>query len=370
MASAKWKKINKSIIYFIFPVLILIGKIVRYTLMKNVLVDAGIGHLYLYDILYGDSKIHLLSSDSISSHSSGNAIVIFRLLNFGGLTNYTQFEIFISIIWNIILLVLIFSIKDKLSLKEFIFLALSVIVLNLYFLIIFYILNSGKKSGIKKYYLVIGVIVFAAISFRVYYFLIVLFMIVIHILFKVFILNKKKVKTKDIIFILLIIGLTYFLFLNYMKTAMPTEYRELLRVRLRASAARSDMRSIFMSRDLVIFTIDYLIMIVRMLFPVELFILGVKYIPYIIYQLIITFYVIKGIKNVKKNSHNKNIALYVYLGFVFASATFEPDFGSWVRHETVAFPVMVIISDLSRKESRASFDKNFQNLMIEEIKDE
>ena len=110
---------------------------------------------------------------------------------------------------------------------------------------------------------------------------------------------------------------------------------------------------------MVLFTLDYLIMLVRMMIPVELLTFGPKYWPYVAYQVMITFYVIMALKNIKRNHKSKNVALYVYLGFLCGSATFEPDFGSWVRHEAAIAPVLFILADMYRfKQSRTDLEKH------------
>lgn len=358
------KSFNIDIIFGMFLILIAIGKVIRYTIMKSVLVDTGIGHHFIDSILYGTGGISLFDSDNMTGDAVGNAVVIFRLINFFKITTYGGWEIYISIIWNLIILGILLGIRKKLNWKQFIFIALSIIVLNifdftlakepiqmLYFIAIYYVLYSKNRNTKFKYIATLGIIVFSAISFRVYYFLIIMFMILVQVLFKIFIFKKEHVKIKDIIIMLLIIASFYCIFLNIMKVVMPNEYAELIRVRTRSSSAASDMRNIFKSTNLIVFSLDYLIMLIRMLFPVELLILGVKYVPYVFYQIIMTYFVIKSIKNIRKNGKVKNIALYLYIGFLFASATFEPDFGSWVRHEAVLFPIMLILADISQLDS-------------------
>lgn len=359
------KTFNIDIIFGIFLILIAVGKIIRYTIMKTVLVDSGIGHYFIDSILYGTGGISLFDSDSMTGDAAGNAVVIFRLINFLKINTYEGWEIYISIIWNLILFGILLGIRKKLDWKQFVFIALSIIVLNifdftlakepiqmLYFIAIYYVLCLNKKNTKFKYIATLGIIVLSAITFRVYYFLIIMFMILVQILFNAFILKKEQVKIKDIIIMLLIIVGFYFIFLNIIKVVMPTEYNELIRVRTRSSTAASDMRNIFKSTNLIVFSFDYLIMLIRMLFPVELLILGVKYIPYVIYQIIITYFIVKAIKNIRNNEETKKIALYLYIGFLFASATFEPDFGSWVRHEAVLFPIMLVIADIKKKDKK------------------
>ena len=39
----------------------------------------------------------------------------------------------------------------------------------------------------------------------------------------------------------------------------------------------------------------------------------------------------------------RTAALYLYLAFLLCSAAFEPDFGSWIRHQGVALPIILLI---------------------------
>lgn len=367
------KIINIDIIFGMFLILVFAGKIVRYTIMKTTLVDAGAGHSFLNAILYGLQGFSFFDFDNMSSDPSGNSIIIFRLINFLNISTYEEWEIYISVIWNFILLILLFKVKEKLSIEQFIFIALSIIVLNifdftlakepiqmLYFIAIYYVLTSKVKNNTFKYILTILIILFSAITFRVYYFLIVMFMIFVQMLFQTFILKKHKVTAKDIVTMLILIVSFYFIFLNVVKVVMPNEYDELIRVRTRTSDAASDMRNIFQSTNLIVFAIDYLIMIIRMLLPIELLRLGIKYIPYVVYQIIITYFVIKAIRNIRYNSQIKNISLYLYIGFLFASAAFEPDFGSWVRHEAVVFPVLMIVTDCVKIKETNMKEKGYE----------
>lgn len=349
--------INKDIIYFLFLILILVGKFVRHTIMKTNLVDVGIGHKWIYDILYGSAKITAFTETGISD-ASGNTVAIFQAINFFNLSTYIQFEIYISIVWNILLIGLLFKVKQKLQTGQAIFIILSIIVLNifdftlakepiqmLYFILIYFILISNKLSNKVKNVLCVLVIVLSSIYFRRYYLVIAFFAVLTQIVCTKEIITNKNIKLKTVCKILIYLAFVYFIVLNVSKIIMPGEYSELIRVRTRTSGVASEMRNILPSTNLVFFTLDYLIMLIRMLVPIELVPLGIKYIPYFAYQVMITYFVIKAMKNMKNNSYSKNLALFMYLGFLLGSATFEPDFGSWVRHEAVVFPILLIIAD-------------------------
>lgn len=365
------KKYNIDLVFGLFFILILLGKVVRYTIMKNVLVDSGIGHFFINPILYGNYKFTFFDADSMSGEAGGNAILIFRFINIFKLDTYYAWEIYISFIWNIILIGILVGVNKEINLKQLLFIILSIIVLNifdftlakepiqmLYFIAIYYVLTMSNKGEKFKYISTIVILMISAITFRVYYFLIIMFMIYTQLLLHIFILKKEKVRIKDILFILLLIVIFYYIFLNIVKVAMPSQFSELIRVRTRTSEAASDMRNIFKSSNLIVFSVDYLIMILRMLFPVELLRLGVKYIPYVFYQIVITLFIINAIKKVRNNDVIKNIVLYLFIGFLFASAAFEPDFGSWIRHEAVLFPVLLIVANIKKRSMKGKSKKD------------
>ncbi len=319
--------------------------------MKTVLVDNGIGHGFLIMLLNGIKD----------SDKQGIALLnFFSIFNFLHLNTYIEYEIFITIIWNLIIFVIFLKQKKYLTQLQAIFIILSTLVLNifdfclakeplqmLYFVAIYIILVSPQINNKNKFTYSIIIILFSALTYRTYYILIAFFSILIYFIHKLFLKNKIEIKPKHILYILLIITLTYFIFLNVCKIFSPENYNELIRVRTRISEATSDMRVILpgSQTNLILFCCDYLIMTIRMLFPIELIRFGPKYWFYVLYQIMISYYAIKALININKNNPVKNIALFIYLGFLLGSATFEPDFGSWVRHEAVTIPIILLFTD-------------------------
>ena len=59
-----------------------------------------------------------------------------------------------------------------------------------------------------------------------------------------------------------------------------------------------------------------------------------------------TYYAVRGIVTIRENSSTKNIALLVYFAFLFASASFEVDYGSWIRHCAVTFPILLLMTEI------------------------
>lgn len=359
----KKKVIDKRIIIFMLVFLVLFGKFIRYSFMKDVLVNQGVGHSMISIINNGTAKFGILSSASDALQStSDNASKFFSLINFFNIKTYEGFEIYITIIWNLILLFIIARIKNKLALNQIIFIILSIIVLNifdfclakepvqmLFFIAIFGVLISEKLTDKKKFITSIIILLLCSIFYRTYYVLIAFFFVYVTFIFKYFTKNNKKVTFWRVLFLIICTSFVFFLILNISKIIAPTQFEELLRVRLRTSNAASDIRSLFKSTTLSIFSIDYIIILIRMLFPIELLRLGIKYLPYVIYQLMVSYVLIINIKQIKFFESSRKYALLLFIAFTLGSATFEPDFGSWIRHEAVLFPIMLIIMGVIEK---------------------
>lgn len=352
------KKFNKDLLIVLLPLMVLFGKIIRWTILKSVLVDMSIGNGMIHSVVAGSGWFTSFADTGVAD-AAGNAAVFFRMINFLGLTTTVEFEIFISIIWNFLIIFLILKSKKLLSASQFLFLVTSIAVLNIwdfclakeplqlvFFLIIALIIIGRNLSIITKYILVSLVLLISVLYYRVYYILIIGFLFVILFIFKCYIQRLKKVRKKDIILLLLILAFIYFLMLNAIKIVDISSYNELIRVRTRTGEAATQMLNIFKSTNLVIFSLDYLLMIVRMLFPIELIPMGIKYWPYVFYQILISLFLIKSVLDIKKNNKSQDLALYLYLAFLLASATFEPDFGSWVRHEAAIFPILLIMTNI------------------------
>lgn len=72
------------------------------------------------------------------------------------------------------------------------------------------------------------------------------------------------------------------------------------------------------------------------MFPIELLVKGIKYFPYVVFQIWFT----KKLWNWKIIKNDKVILLY---SFILISGVFEPDFGSFLRH---IVPYFIIINSL------------------------
>lgn len=350
---------SKENIIFLWIFFVLFAKVIRYTILKETLVDAGIGHKMVISINNHSTVFSLFDSqnskDSIGD-SIGNAAFFWEKTNFFHLSTYIEFEVCITIIWNLLLIFIISKCKPTFNTLESLFIVMAILMLNifdftiakepiqmLFFLAIFFILNSNKRSIIKAFWSLVIIFV-SIITFRSYYIL-MLYWAFIFLFLQHLILNKKT-NICRILVVFIGIAFSYLLLLMVVQKVSPSTYTEFIRVRTRMSDATTDIQMWLPSPNLIMFSVNYFIIILRLLFPVELIRFGPKFLMYVFCQLVMSCVYFKVFPKMKTASFEEKISFVLFSGYIFMSAAFEPDFGSWVRHEAALFPVMVMFSGL------------------------
>jgi len=361
-----------EIIYVAYWIIVIAAKIIRYTILKETLVDMSIGNGWISRLVQGGNSF-MLNFNGVSV-ASENSIALFQVLKFLGLSTYKDFELVITIIWNILFFVILFSLKNRISLSQVILITTSIAVLNiwdfclakeplqfLYFVAIYYILISKIIPQKLKYPLSLLVILFSTVSYRNYYILIIAFSVISFFLIEKIFIKAERITLFDFLVALLVFAVAYSIIVIAAKHFNQEAYNCFIYFNQRVTTATTDLSSIFHSNVLPIMALDYILLVIRMLFPVELMRFGLQYWIYAIYQIVTSIFIIRSLKNIKNSSRVKLYAIYIFIGFLFASATFEPDFGSWVRHEAVTIPIIFIICDMYDEKT---------NLMESEDKDE
>lgn len=419
--------------YYWFIPIIIAAKIVRWTVMYYKLVLMSIGNgmaARMYFGMYHFRMSVLSQTSNISSVAESNAGALFRAINFFNCVFIDEWEIYISVIYNIIALLLVrdfYKRTPQAGIKENIFVYLGVAILNIFcfclskepYQMLFFILMAlaiikGKTYQQKSIFL--GVALFLTVLFsRKYYGLVLLYYFFLQYIVRYFFdninyqtKNGKQKLISNIFFTSIIIGISYFFLLSYLATSDEGTYTEMIdanyRDMSRSSVADSEIVPIFPKGNRVFATVDYVIKIFRLMFPYELLIKGrIKYIFFIVFQTLLVTFIGRAFINRKKNaitddeedeenedekvvatlgenvSENKEeadiieeieeeeekeeteeekelrllkeedrrlsrtSALYLYLAFLLCSAAFEPDFGSWIRHQGVALPIILLI---------------------------
>ena len=394
---------------------------------KLVVMSIGNGMaMRMYFGMYSFRMSVLSQTSNISSVAESNAGALFRAINFFNCIFIDEWEIYISIIYNIIALLIVrdfYKRTPQAGIKENIFVYLGVAILNIFcfclskepYQMLFFILMAlaiikGKTYQQKSIFL--GVALFLTVLFsRKYYGLVLLYYFFLQYIVRYFFdninyqtKNGKQKLISNIFFTSIIIGISYFFLLSYLATSDEGTYTEMIdanyRDMSRSSVADSEIVPIFPKGNRVFATVDYVIKIFRLMFPYELLIKGrIKYIFFIVFQSLLVTFIGRAFINRKKNaitdeeeenedekevativdnvSENeeeadineeieeekeeteeekelrllqeedrrlsRTSALYLYLAFLLCSAAFEPDFGSWIRHQGVALPIILLI---------------------------
>lgn len=427
--------------FFIWLIpIIIVSKIVRWTIMYAKLVDMSIGNGIADRINHGEYKMFMVSGLSEMSNASSvaeyNTGFLFNAINIFGCETIATWEIYISIIYNIIL---IYFIKDfyrrtpNAGRWENLFVYTGVAILNifcfclskepyqmLFFFLMALAIRSGKGYQMKSI-LLSGAILITVLLSRKYYGLVLVYYFilqyVVRYLFDSVDLHSKNGKKKlfvNIIITAAIIGVCYFFMLSFLSSANEDTYEEMVAANYRdmdrQGVAASEIVPIFEKGNPLFMAADYVIKIFRLMFPIELLIKGkATYVFFIFFQALLAMSISNAFINRKAakkkpveedededdededevESDDENIeedpeeedddedeneedeeeseedeeeeldivamqkaedrrdtrtaALYLYLAFLLCSAAFEPDFGSWIRHEGITLPILLLI---------------------------
>ena len=101
-----------EIIFITYWLVVLIAKVIRYTVLKKTLVDMSIGNGWIGKLMQGGNPF-MLCMDGSSSVASENSRAMFQVFRYCGLSNYKEFETIITIIWNLIFVAILLTIKEK-----------------------------------------------------------------------------------------------------------------------------------------------------------------------------------------------------------------------------------------------------------------
>lgn len=356
--------------------LIVLAKIVRWTIMKPQLVDMGIGWGFVPKIASSPFQGFGASISFGGGNSTGstlsvsdNAISFFQLLDLG-FTTYQTWEVVLTILFNILIFFCVKNFYERnpyAGWKENSFVYLNVAILNIFclnlakepyqmmfFLLMAVAISVPKTYQAKSIALVVALVVTILYSRKYYGLVLMYFLILNYVIDKLFgkeqataagSANKKAVYGKLLLLVVLF-GVLHYFFMSYLMTNSADTYDEMMAVNSRdQTAAASEITPLFPNSNPALLAVDYFIKIFRLMIPIELlFKLKVTYLFLLVYQgLLLTFLARTFKQRDKEKNPTRTIAMYLYMAFVLCSAAFEPDFGSWVRHQGVAFPVILLL---------------------------
>lgn len=333
------------------------------------------GKYYQFNMLNGyafgiiNRIINWLPTDIIPPDNSyAFPLTFYRLFRFLPFETAFEWAIFWSIIMNIIFFIILLNKYKLYTFGEYIFIYASMFILDVFvfninkdlvqclvLLLVFFALNV-KCSNILKIIFIIIILGIESIYFRSYYILGAATTIIVF--FVLSLLGKKK-KTSVLLSLFIIISML-FTMIYISQYIVPSSYDELI--------SRRDTLAEDLDANTVIvdwipgdsysnYCINYTINMIRMSFPIELLLKGIKYIPFVIYQIYLAISIIKGIRHINKK-HLANLSFIIgYWLMMFAS---ESDFGTLVRHQAILLPFYIdmIKDNIKYKELRKQNEQN------------
>lgn len=317
-------------------------------------IDAILPAKYFYDANRVNSMV--LRDGRMEAWNDSYAVTadFFRSINGLSLTTITEWGILLGLIGTISVVLFLFNTVDLTFLEE-IFWLTSVVLLNIYSLNIckdfiqffFYvamlvvIMTTAIPVSLRLT-AVFSLLIVNGLEFRSYYILIAAFFLAFY-----FIITRFDCKTLTVFIFWSLLACVLFLVVVYI--LLPSQYTSLATARSGVNEnregsidANSMISNFFPATNLGATILNLPINVTRLLFPVEMVIRGPLYMLFFAYQLILDYLLYICAKQlISHRPVNRECAMLfsVFIGFVVTCSFFEPDFGSWLRHEVTAFPI-------------------------------
>lgn len=286
---------------------------------------------------------------------------IFHFINFFDLNTLLGWTIYMDILFLGINFILLKDFKRS-DLLCFLFMLTSLFLWYLFcagitkdiiqtlFYITIYVFCVRKNFFSPFRRLLFGVIILLLCAFfiRSYYVLTAFFSVCVYCVFSL-IKSRNSLNRHSVLSFLLAYCAGLAVFLAVVQLVFPQEYHMITTLRssrylyLLQNGTDSFIGDLFFGSEnsLIIYLINYVINSVRLLFPVELIMIGkFYYFPFIIYIIIFSYYHLRTLGSLSKLNYEKLLALSFLTSFLGVAVMMEPDFGSWARHLSVTWPLM------------------------------
>ncbi|MFR0603401.1 hypothetical protein ACLUVW_01135 [Bifidobacterium pseudolongum subsp. globosum] len=278
----------------------------------------------------------------------------FRAINVLDLTTIMEWSIVLGLIGTIVVVFFLFD-SMELSLLEELFWLMSIVLLNIYtlnickdfiqfffYVVILLVVMFAAFPTPLRLVLICAVLIIEGLGFRSYYMLVAVFFLMLYV-----IVTRFNCKSFGKVMLWSVLGCVVFVIAAYV--ILPAQYAELATARTGVNDSRefdananSMINNAIPGTSLGATIVNFPINVVRLLFPVEMMIRGPLYLMFFVYQLILDYLLYRSAKQLLSNRPVNRVGamlIALYLAFVITCSFFEPDFGSWLRHEVTAFPV-------------------------------
>lgn len=326
---------------------------------------------YLDDKYFYDSNgiLEIISGLRVADKSYMFTADFFKTMNIFKFNSLFSWGIFLTIISVIPLFIFLLKKEKKYTILQYVFIYMSMFFLGIYvfnlgkdyiqflfFLLMYIVIKNKNISNLKKMILISFILIFEALNFRIYYIIMLGMIWIFYSGYLIFLKNKqhKYVNMKKIVILSLI---SFFIIVFIAQKISVENYNSLINARNSVNLYRENSTdALTIINDLLgnnnnyfIFIGNYIINSFRIMFPIELITVGIKYLPFIVYQIYITLNIIKSIKNVNKENI---LTVIIIVSYEMVAIIFEPDFGSFIRHQTALFLFLVdliLINENARK---------------------
>ncbi len=323
--------------------------------------------------------VSMLTGDNFMTAWEGyqDAVDFHSSINILQLTNVNQFSVWYGAIMTPLIMFIVSKAKEM-EMREVLFTLMATGVLNiyvfninkemiqiLYFLAIYAVISLPIKNTFIKVLGCSVIYYLESINFRSYYIIMAFMTILVYFIF-LWLRKRELIRRRHIVITVLLCFIGVFVFFYISQFISYDDYVEALNVRdgtaisvdEAGAAASAIYNPIEVNSNLGIFAFDYVINAVRMMVPIELIFKSPAYAPFFIYQIFILFYLFRTMKNIRNIDRKMLVVLSAFVAYFFGSVVFEPDFGSWVRHEATTFPILQLLAYRSKNYQKNEIEEN------------
>lgn len=341
-------RMNKKYMFFIFISLIM-------TIIIKVFQESILPYKYFLD---SNHILCVMNNKCIADSTYTFTANFFNIFNIFNFTTLSQWRYLLTIIFLPMTFFLIGKNKNYDNF-DYMFLIASVGLLDIYVFnlskdiiqfLFFYLIALvllSKKSNINKLFFISSILLIESLYFRVYYALLAILIVCFYFLYNKIIFGKK-INKKSIFKMIAYATILFFVVVFILSCFSSNNYNSIIHARYNVNIGREfDPFAITIVNDplgynsnFLIFLGNYIINLFRFLIPIELIVKGPKYVVFAVYQIVILWYLYKSKDNISKS----NLLTYItFISYIIVSVIFEPDFGSFIRHESTTFPVLLLI---------------------------
>lgn len=306
--------------------------------------------------------LSVMNGSQLTDKSYSFTAAFFRAINIFNLNDIYSWSVFLTFIFTLVLSLYFLLSKRRFSPLQYVFIFASLTLLNLFafnlskeiiqlliFFVAFIIVGTNRiKRDWLKIALCSALFIFESLFFRVYYLILAALIPIIYIS-----VNKLKDKKTSPYKVIISAMIAFFVITFFAGLISSDGLNSILEARSSVNEQRiamGDKNAVTMihevfgkNKNFFIFCLNFCLDFIRLLLPIELLFKGVIYIPFLIYQAALVTLLFRNMKCFRILDEKRVLAISIIIGFLMVSAIFEPDFGSFIRHQSCIFPLASLL---------------------------